>query len=113
MRAIDIQGEFVVKAGTAPLGAVRTIHIHLAKSRHFFINKEMAVFHVSPHRIGQLVLKGRSMISQLDRGMRTASKVYHAVKEHVPEGKIKKAAEKGLSSYESIREKVRQGADMP
>ena len=73
----------------------------------------MAVFHVTPHRIGQLVLRGRSMVSQLDRGMRTASKVYHAVKEHVPEGKIKKAAERGLSTYESVREKVRQGADMP
>ena len=77
----------------------------------------MAVFHVTPHRIGQLVLKGRHMISNLDRGMRTASKVFHAVKEHVPEGgnvgKIKRAAERGLSSYESVREKVRQGADMP
>ena len=73
----------------------------------------MAVFHVTPHRIGQLVLRGRSMVSQLDRGMRTASKVYHVVKQHVPEGKIKRAAERGLSTYESVREKVRQGADMP
>ena len=53
------------------------------------------------------------MVSQLDRGIRTASKVFHSVKEHVPEGKIKRAAERGLSSYESVREKVRQGADMP
>ena len=73
----------------------------------------MAVFHVTPHRIGQLVVKGRNMISNLDRGIRTASKVYHAVKEHVPPGKIKSAAEKGLSDYESVREKVRQAAQMP
>ena len=41
------------------------------------------------------------------------SKIYHAVKEHIPEGKIKKTAEKGLSNYESIREKVRSGMDYP
>ena len=73
----------------------------------------MAVFHVTPHRIGQLVLRGRSMISNLDRGMRTTSKLYHAVKEHVPPGAIKNAAERGLSTSDSVREKVRQGADMP
>ena len=73
----------------------------------------MAIFHVTPHRIGQLVCKARSTISNLDRGMRTASRVYHAVKQHVPEGKIKRAAERGVSTYESVREKVRQGAEMP
>lgn len=73
----------------------------------------MAIFHVTPHRIGQLVYKARSTISNLDRGMRTASRVYHAVKQHVPEGKIKRAAERGVSTYESVREKVRQGAEMP
>ena len=73
----------------------------------------MAVYHVSPHRIGQLACRAKHMIGSLDRGIRTASRVYHAVKEHVPDSKIKRAAERGLSSYESIRDKVRQNADMP
>ena len=73
----------------------------------------MAVYNVSPHRIGQLACRAKHMIGNIDRGIRTAGKVYHAVKEHVPEGRIKKAAEKGLSDYESIRERVRQGAQMP
>ena len=73
----------------------------------------MAVYHVTPHRIGQLACRAKHMIGSLDRGIRTASRVYHAVKEHVPDGKIKRAAEKGISDYESIREKVRVNAQMP
>ena len=73
----------------------------------------MAVFHVTPHRIGQMASRAAHIIGRLDRGIRTASRVFNAVKEHVPEGKIKRAAERGLSSYKSVREKVRQGAEMP
>ena len=73
----------------------------------------MAVYHVTPHRISQLACRAKHMIGSIDRGMRTASKVYHAVKDHVPDSKLKRAAEKGISDYESIREKVRQGAQMP
>ena len=73
----------------------------------------MAIYHVQPHRIGQLACRAKHMIGSLDRGIRTFGRVYHAVKEHVPEGQIKRAAEKGLSDYESIRMKVRQGAEMP
>ena len=36
-----------------------------------------------------------------------AGRVYHAVKQNIPDGRIKKTAERGLSDYESIREKVR------
>ena len=66
----------------------------------------MAVFHVTPHRIGQLACRAKHMIGSLDRGIRTFGRVYKAVQEHVPEGKMKQAAEKGLSTYESVREKV-------
>ena len=73
----------------------------------------MAIYHVTPHRIGQLACKAKHMIGSIDRGIRTAGAIYKAVKHHVPDSKIKRAAEKGLSDYESIREKVRQGAEMP
>ena len=73
----------------------------------------MAVFHVIPHRIGQLVSHTRHAIGSIDRGIRTTSKIFNAVKEHIPDGKIKRAAEKGVSDYESVREKVRQNAQMP
>ena len=71
------------------------------------------IFTISPHRAGQLACKAKHAISNLDRGVRMTGKIYHAVKEHIPEGKIKKTAEKGLSNYESIREKVRSGMDYP
>jgi hypothetical protein len=73
----------------------------------------MAVFHVGVRRIGQLAGQARQMIGSIDRGIRTTSRVYHAVKEHIPDGKIKKAAEKGLSDYESVRERLRQNTQMP
>jgi len=73
----------------------------------------MAVFHVTPHRVGQLACRAKHMIGSLDRGIRTFGRVYNAVQQHVPEGKIKRAAEKGLSDYEAIRAKVRLGAEMP
>ena len=74
----------------------------------------MAVFRgVTPHSIGQMASRAVHTIGRLDRGIRTAGRVFHAVKENVPEGKIKRAAERGLSPCESVREKVRQGAEMP
>ena len=73
----------------------------------------MAVFHVTPQRLGQAVAQTRSMIGRVDRGVRIAGKVFHAVKEHLPPSKIKNAAEKGLSDYEAIREKIRANAPMP
>ena len=62
------------------------------------------------HRIGSVISQTKSIVGNIDRGIRTASRVYHAVKQHVPDGKIKKAAEKGLSDYESVREKIRAAA---
>ena len=73
----------------------------------------MAIFHVTPQRIGQMASRAVHTIGRLDRGIRTAGRVFRAVKEHVPEGKIKRVAERGLSDYEAVREKVRQGAEMP
>jgi len=34
------------------------------------------------------------------------------VKKHIPDGKIKKAAERGLSDYESVRERIRSAAPL-
>ena len=48
----------------------------------------------------------------MDRGIRASARVFHAVKEHIPDGKIKKAAERGLSDYESVREKIRFAAPL-
>ena len=62
--------------------------------------------------IGRIISNTRALISNLDRGIRTTSRVFHAVKEHIPDGKIKKAAERGLSDYESVREKIRSAAPL-
>ena len=67
----------------------------------------MAIFHVTPHGIGQLACKAKHMIGHVDRGIRFSGAVYKAVKHIVPDSKMKSAAEKGLSDYEAVREKVR------
>ena len=67
----------------------------------------MAIFHVTPHRIGQLVGHARHMIGNVDKGVRMTGRVFHAVKENIPDSKIKRAAERGLSEYEAVREKIR------
>ena len=61
-------------------------------------------------RIGNIVAHTRTVVSNIDKGIRTAHHVFKAVKQHIPDGKIKKAAEKGLSDYESVREKIRSAA---
>ncbi len=77
------------------------------------LEKKMAVFHVIPQRIGQMANTARRVIGSVDKGIRTTNRVFQAVKQHIPDGRIKKAAEKGLSDYESVREKIRLNAQMP
>ena len=67
------------------------------------------MFRVTAHRLGQVVGHTKCFIGQVDRGIRTGRRVFNAVKEVVPDGKIKRAAEKGFSDYEVLREKVRSG----
>ena len=68
----------------------------------------MAALRYAPiHRIGQLASSVRRGIGHVDRAIHVGSKVFHAVKDHLPPSKIKNAAEKGLSDYEAVREKVR------
>ena len=57
-------------------------------------------------RIGQLASSVRHGIGRVDRAIHVGGRIFRAVKEHLPP-KIKNAAEKGLSDYESVREKVR------
>ena len=71
------------------------------------------MFHRIPRqRIGTIVAHTRTFVSNVDRGIRMAHHVYKAVKDHVPDSRMKRAAEKGLSDYESVREKIR-GASPP
>ena len=51
-------------------------------------------------------------MTHVDKGMRVARAVHDAVKPHVGSNKITAAAEKGLTSYEAIREKIKQGTGM-
>ena len=68
--------------------------------------------HIRRQPIGRIIANTRALVSNLDRGIRTTSRVFHAVKEHIPDGKIKKAAERGLSDYESVREKIRSASPL-
>ena len=63
--------------------------------------------HIRRQPIGRIIANTRTFVSNIDRGIRTSGRVFNAVKKHIPDGKIKKAAERGLSDYESVREKIR------
>ena len=59
------------------------------------------------HRLGRAVGRTKTMLTSLDRGIRTAHKVFNAVKDVAPDGKLKSAAQRGFSDYEMVRQKVR------
>ena len=65
------------------------------------------MFRVARHRLGQAVGHTKCLLTNLDKGIRTAHKVFNAVKDVAPDGKLKSAAQKGFSDYEMVREKVR------
>ena len=62
---------------------------------------------VTRQRLGSAIGHTKILVGNIDRGIRTAAKVFHATKEIIPDGKIKKAAEHGLSDDEDIRQKIR------
>ena len=73
----------------------------------------MPMFHITRSRLGQSIGHAKTVIGSIDRGIRTARRIYQAVQPHVPDGKMKSLADKaskGVSDYESIREKVRNAA---
>ena len=68
--------------------------------------------HIRRQPLGRIIANTRTLVSNIDRGIRTTGRVFNAVKEHIPDGKIKKAAERGFSDYESVREKIRFAAPL-
>ena len=66
--------------------------------------------HIPRQRLGTIVSHTRNIVGKIDQGIRAVHSVYKVMKHHVPSGKIKRAAEKGLSDYETIREKIRTAA---
>ena len=61
-------------------------------------------------RIGTIIGRTKTLIGSIDRGIRTTHQVFKAVKHLTPDSKLKAAAEKGLTDYETIREKIRSVA---
>ena len=73
----------------------------------------MPMFHVTRSRLGQSIGHAKTIIGSIDRGIRTARRIYQAVQPHVPDSKFKSLADKaskGVSDYESIRKKIRNAA---
>ena len=66
--------------------------------------------HIPRQRLGTVVSHTKNILGKIDHGIRTVHSVYKVMKHHVPDGKIKKAAERGLSDYEAIREKIRNAS---
>lgn len=59
------------------------------------------------HRIGQTVNFVRRGIGHMDRGMRVAKAVNSEIQKQIGGNSITKAAEKGITSYEAVRERIR------
>ena len=66
--------------------------------------------HIQRQPLGKIIAHTRTIVGNIDKGIRTTGRVFNAVKQHLPDGRIKKAAERGLSDYESVREKIRAAA---
>ena len=65
------------------------------------------VYHVSVQRLGQFAGHVKSTLGHVDKGIHYGARVFHAVKPLLPDGKLKSTAEKGLSDYETVRQRVR------
>jgi hypothetical protein len=63
--------------------------------------------HKTIHRIGQTVNFVRRGIGHMDRGMRVAKPLNSEVQKQFGGNSITKAAEKGITSYEAVRERIR------
>ena len=74
--------------------------------------KEMLGRHIARHSLGSIVCHTKRFLANADRTMHTASKVYGAVKDVIPPSSIKTAAEKTLSSYQAVRQAIRNNAPL-
>ena len=70
----------------------------------------MRFHHGAVHQIGQTVHHIKRTIGHIDRGMKMARAVHDEVKKHAGHNNITKAAEKGLTSYEAVRERIREAS---
>ena len=68
-------------------------------------------FHITPGRIGQGIGAVRATLHSVDRAATTAGKIFKATKHLMPDSALKKQMEKGVSSYEELRRKIKDGAD--
>ena len=100
--------------GTRACHSVRTTYIDLAHSLHSFslvLVKRMRFHHGIGGRIGQTVHHIKRAISHVDTGMRVARAVHDEVKKHAGSNRIVAAAEKGITSYEQIRQRIKAAGD--
>ena len=67
------------------------------------------VFRITPRALGNFAVTARNTLARVDHGIMLGSKVLHAVKDHIPDSKVARAASKASTSYAQIREKVMEG----
>ena len=68
-------------------------------------------FSVNPARLGAAVGRMRSTLHTIDRAAHTAGRVWRATKHLLPDSQIKQKMEQGISGYESLRRKIKEGED--
>ena len=68
-------------------------------------------FSVNPARLGAAVGRMRSTLHTIDRAAHTAGRVFKATKHLMPDSAIKQKMEQGISGYETLRRKIKEGED--
>ena len=66
-------------------------------------------FGVTRQRFGAFLGSARTTLHSIDRAAMTAGRVFKAVKPVMPDSAIKKQMEQGVSSYEALRRKIKDG----
>jgi len=62
------------------------------------------------HRIGQTVNFVRRGIGHMDRGMHVARAMNSEVQKQFGSNKLTQAAEKGITSYENVRQRIKEAS---
>ena len=68
-------------------------------------------FTANRHRLGQAVGFMRNTLHSANRAAHTASRLYRATQHIIPDGPIKKQMEKGVSSYEELARRIKDGGE--
>ena len=66
-------------------------------------------FHVARQRFGAVLGGAKATLHSIDRAAMTVGRVFKATKKFMPDSALKQQMEKGVSTYEELRRKIKDG----